>query len=178
MTSPETSDAAAETKSGARSIVVSRADFDAVPNRRVRYIVLYLIVVATWGVTTAGQMIALSRMSNEAESTAETFEAPESEAQETEPAAESSASSFRLPPSVVPMRVALALYALRAVLLVFFAIEFVAVLKTMGYPGIVVAGICIFVVLVPMPGLLAVAFIDRRVSKSWNEANDRLAAAA
>lgn len=159
----------------AGSVVVSRKNFDAVPGRRARYIALYLIVVATWGVTTAGQMIALSRTNQETKTAGEAQDAAPSEAPEAGPAPP--ANTFRLAPSAVPTRFVVALYALRAVLLALFAVEFVTVLRTMGYPIVVVGAITIFVVLVPMPGLLAVAFIDRRISHAWNDANDALATA-
>ena len=168
---------------------ISKERFDAVPRRRFRYILLYLVIMGTWAVTTAGEMLALLDVQEQpapaADSGTETGPDDEEGAAATgaEPGEEGDPSLasqngpggwFKLPSSTFDTRLVVALYASRLVLMAFFVIDFVFVFKTMGYPVAMIAVASVAVGLFPLPGLLLVAFMDRRVSKAWRNANDAI----
>ena len=168
---------------------ISRERFDAVPRRRGRYILLYLVIMSIWAVLTTGQMLALFELQKQsvpaADSGVNTGPADEDRVvsagtepgEEGDPAVASQnepSGRVQVPLSTFEPRVAISLYLCQLVFVAFFVVDFVSVFRTMGYPVVMIAAASIAVGLFPLPGLLVVAFLDRRVSKAWRNANDAL----
>lgn len=70
----------------------------------------------------------------------------------------------------VNVNVVYAIWAVQAAAFVVFYWNFVKALRTLQYPLIFIAFLCLATIL-PMPGILAVAWVDIRVAKVWDAAS-------
>ena len=128
---------------------LSIEQFNSIPARRFRYTVLYIVAFMIWLSIFTFFWAAI--------------ESPDQAA----PAADLPETT-QLPTSIV------ALYVLTGICLVLFYVQFVNVLRLMGYHVMMIVCLCLAVML-PIPGLLVVVFVDRLlVAKAWNAAKERL----
>ncbi|MCH7910904.1 MAG: hypothetical protein IIB38_14980 [Candidatus Hydrogenedentes bacterium] len=173
-----------------KAVVVSRERFDTIPRRRQRYIVMYLAMMAMWVATTVvgirtqarNEEAAAAAVAEEAvveEATAENETAAETPVAETtseegtatapegqEPAPPVTGDFTQTTKTLLEQRPIRYLQVATVACMVLFYLNFIGVLYTMGYSVVMILGIC-FACFFPLPGLLVVALIDRRVSKAW-----------
>ena len=177
-----------------KAVVVSRERFDTIPKRRLRYMALYLAMMAMWVATTVvgirtqarNEEAAAAAVAEEAvaeETTAENETAADTPVAETTPedatatspegqdsAAPVTGDFTQTTKSLLEQRPIRYLQVATVVCMALFYLNFIGVLYTMGYSVIMISGICL-ACFFPLPGLLVVAVIDRRVSKAWYAAN-------
>lgn len=144
------------------SFVISREKFDAVPKKRALYIGIYVSAFLLWLYVAIGSMILAAENAPESEARTEESVPTESAPAVTTPG-EAADWERMLPPYTSEIRVILI-----ACIIVFY-LPFVSVLRTMGYPWPAVIVFSAFVVL-PIPGLFVVAYLDTRIAKTWNSA--------
>ena len=157
-----------------KTIVVSMDRFSTIPRRRRRYAVMYLAMMAMWVTTTFVGIRTQARVEEAA--THEIIVEEETSGNETAGASdrEDAASSVEgdfteTTKSLLEQRPIIYLQAATGACMALFYLNFIGVLRTMGYPAIMILGICL-ACFFPLPGLLVVAAIDRRVSKAWHAA--------
>lgn len=171
-------------------VVVSRERFDTIPARRQRYIFLYLAMMAMWVATTVVGVRMQARIEEAAalETAAEEAVVEEMAAEETVAEEQTVTGTEEMTPNVeeeaslkavdftettktllglLPIRY---LQVATGACMALFYLNFIGVLRTMGYPVILILVIC-FGCFFPLPGLLVLAMVDRRVSKVWHDAN-------
>jgi hypothetical protein len=114
------------------TFVLSREQFDQIPNYRARYILLYIALLVWW----LGPKIIFV-------------------IQQTQP-----------PTSFAPIY-----YAVMIALYLPFYFYLGKTMKIMGYPIYWIAP-TLLVVSVPIPGLLAMGYMDRKIADLWDKADD------
>lgn len=131
-----------------QTLEMSIDHFNSIPARRVRYMVLYVVAFLIWlSIFTFFWT---------------TVQVPGPIAGADPPEA------VTLPTSIIALQV------LTGICLLLFYVQFVNVLRIMGYPIAMIACTCLAVFL-PIPGLIVVAYVDRRIiAKAWNKAKQRL----
>jgi hypothetical protein len=131
-----------------QTLELSIEQFNSIPARRVRYMMLYVVAFLIWlSIFTFFWT---------------TVQAPDS------------ATSADTPEAVTLPAGIIALQVLTGICLLLFYVQFVNVLRIMGYPIAMIACTCLAVFL-PIPGLIVVAYVDRRIiAKAWNKAKQRL----
>ena len=160
----------ADNKPKSTTVVLTREKFDAIPEHRAKYIGLYLLIFLAWAVATlTGFYFERTEVPAEAPP-AETAsaEAPpdavSGEVAEEEPDVRV-VYQWKWSPAVQLFQTAM------IVGMIAFYWYFIRVLTLMGYPLPMILGYCAAVFL-PVPGLLAIALVDRQVAKTWNKADD------
>ena len=138
---------------------LSIEQFNSIPSRRARYTVLYVVsfTISLLSLTFYTLMFDAPEPTAEQGETADSVDVDTGEMPEAMP----------LPPGLI------AVQALTIICLLLFYVQFIAVLRIMGYPAVMIACTCVAAFL-PMPGLLVVAYVDRRISAVWHAANERL----
>lgn len=157
-----------------KTMVVSMDRFSTIPRRRRRYAMMYLAMMAMWVATTFVGIRTQARIEeatpNETVAEESTSEEETAMASDGEDATSSAEGDFtETTKSLLEMRPILYLQVATGACMVLFYLNFIGVLHTMGYPAIMILGICL-ACFFPLPGLLVVAAIDRRVSKAWHAA--------
>lgn len=128
---------------------LSIEQFESIPARRIRYMVLYVVAFLIWF-------------------SIFTFFWPTVEAPDPAIAPADSPEAAPLPTGII------ALYVLTAICLLLFYVQFINVLRIMGYPIAMIVCTCLAVFL-PIPGLFVIAYVDRRIiAKAWTTAKERL----
>lgn len=164
-----------EVQDSGQYIEVSREQFESVPVKRGRYILTYLAVFAAWVAATLTQFYyTVEEVPLTAAEKAQLSSAAQDETGADEAGAPAIPEtrvvySWKWSPAVIAYQIAL------AVGMLFFYTQFASVLRLMGYPWLVVFGYC-SATLLPLPGVLAVAWFDRQIAKTWNKAEEQLIA--
>lgn len=174
--SPSPSPIPKEIADSGKYIELSREQFESIPLKRGQYILTYFIVFAAWGVATLTQfyyeveqvpLTAEERAAMQQANAGERAEPSENDTAEVPETRVVYRWKWTVP--VIAYQIAL------GVGMVFFYTRFIGVLRLMGYPWPIVVGYC-SATLLPLPGVLAVAYFDRQIAKSWNKAERQLIA--
>lgn len=150
-------------------VVLTREKFDAIPDYRARYIGLYVLIFVVWAIATLSGLyyervevpVEPSPVAAAEDASGETAPA---ETAEAEPATRTE-YRWKWTPGVKLFQAAM------IISMIAFYVYFTRVLTLMGYPLPMILGYCAAVFL-PVPGLLAVALVDRQIAKTWNKADD------
>lgn len=158
----------AESKTKSTTVVLTREKFEAIPDFRARYILLYVAIFLVWAIATLTGFYW--------ERVEVPVEGPPPAVDDAAPAEEAAAPPEAEPQVRVEYRwkwtTGVQIFQGAMFLgMVLFYIYFTRVLALMGYPLPMILGYCAAVFL-PVPGLLALAVVDRQVAKTWNKAED------
>lgn len=156
----------AENRPKSTTVVLTREKFNAIPDFRAVYIGLYVLIFLVWAIATFSGLY-YERVEVPVE--------PRGELVESEAAGDAAVAETE-PQTRIEYRwkwtTGVQIFqAMMIMAMILFYIYFTRVLALMGYPLPMILGYCAAVFL-PIPGLLAVALVDRQVAKTWNQAED------
>ncbi len=149
-------------------LVISRERFDSVPGLRAQYILLYGFVFVFWAYMTFTQAYFIEIPAEPIAVEAGDAASPEALDTETEATTEDRAPAPRYEVVWTPKVVAFQVFI--GVCMLLFYIQFFRAMRIMGYPILMIVAFGAMVFL-PVPGILAIAVIDRQLGKAWHNAN-------
>lgn len=154
-----------DSKPKSTTVVLTREKFDAIPDYRARYIGLYVLIFIVWAIATfTGLYYERVEVPVEPRAPVAVEGAGEASPAEAEPQTRLE-YRWKWTPGVQLFQAAM------IISMIVFYVYFTRVLALMGYPLPMILGYCAAVFL-PIPGLLALALVDRQVAKTWNKAED------